>query len=106
MARFLNGDWGTGLLLEYVFLEVVNVLLVRRDLETAVRLGRILLEAKELDFVPCSEIFLNTVGEFSAQVGTKLSFVDCAIASVAWRRAEGKILPFDGELLRLCGTRL
>jgi predicted nucleic acid-binding protein len=35
MERFLNGEWGRGLLLEYVFLEVATVLLIRRDLAVA-----------------------------------------------------------------------
>ena len=33
LSRFLPGEWGRGLLLEYVFLEVTTVLLVRRDRE-------------------------------------------------------------------------
>ena len=36
MDQFLAGTWGKGLLLEYVFLEIVTVLLIRRDLATAV----------------------------------------------------------------------
>jgi len=41
---------GRGLLLEYVFLEVATVLLVRRDLGVVARVGRLLLDAEELDF--------------------------------------------------------
>ena len=44
---------------EYVFLEIVTVLLVRRDLEAAVRVGQLLLEAQELEFVLCSDLFLD-----------------------------------------------
>ena len=57
MDRFLNGEWGRGLLLEYVFLEVATVLLVRRNLDVSTRVGRLLLEADELEFVPCSDLF-------------------------------------------------
>ena len=57
MREFLDGRWEMGLLPEHVFLEVVTVLLVRRDLATAIRTGRLLLEAKELEFVPfCPDI--------------------------------------------------
>jgi hypothetical protein len=52
------------LLLEYVFLEVVTVLLVRRDLAVATRVGRLLLDAEELEFVPCSDLFLETLQTF------------------------------------------
>jgi len=51
MKRFLDGEWGLELLLEYVFLEVTTVLLVRRDLATAARVGALLLDADELSFV-------------------------------------------------------
>jgi len=50
MRDFLDGRWGKGLLLEYVFLEVVAVLLVRTDLATAASVGGILpspLSAKQ-----------------------------------------------------------
>ena len=97
MAEFLAGRWGRGLLLEYVFLEVVTVLLVRRDLATATQVGRILLDAAELEFVPCSDIFLATVEGFATQAGTRLSFVDMAIATVAKVRAGGLVLTFDEE---------
>jgi hypothetical protein len=46
MDRFLAGTWGRGLLLEYVFLEITTVLMLRRDLSVATRVGRILLLPK------------------------------------------------------------
>ncbi len=67
MKRFLAGEWGRGLLLEYVFLEVATVLLVRRDLGVAARVGRLLLDADELDFVPCSDLFIDAFEMFTHQ---------------------------------------
>ena len=67
MRRFLAAEWGKGLLLEYVFLEVVTVLMLRLDLSAAIHVGRILLDAEELDFVPCSDLFLETLDCFSRQ---------------------------------------
>ena len=98
MDRFLAGEWGRGLLLEYVFLEVATVLLVRRDLEVASRVGRLLLDAEELEFVPCSDMFSETFKAFTVQESTRLSFADAAIAHVARHRADGLVLTFDGEL--------
>lgn len=57
MADLVAGTWGRALLLEYVFVEVVTVLLVRRDLATATSVAALLLESREADFVPCSEVF-------------------------------------------------
>jgi predicted nucleic acid-binding protein len=104
MEKFLGGQWGHGLLLEYVFLELLTVLLVRRDVAVATRVGRILLDAQELDFVPCSDIFLETAAIFSTQIGTRLSFADAAIVSVARSRAGGCILTFDEEFRKVSGV--
>ena len=57
MDQLLAGRWGQALLLEYVFLEVVTVLLVRRGHDVASRVGTLLLDAPEIDFVPCSDSF-------------------------------------------------
>ena len=106
MERFLTGEWGRGLLLEYVFLEVATVLLIRRDLGVAARVGRLLLDADELDFVPCSDLFSDAFEMFTHQVGTRLSFADAAIAHVAQERADGLVLTFDEEFSKLPGIRI
>jgi predicted nucleic acid-binding protein len=103
MADFLDGKWGTGLLLEYVFLEVVTVLLVRRDLALAAQVGDALLNAAELEFVPCSEVFVATRRAFAAQRGTRLSFTDTAIAT-AEARADRRVLTFDEKFRPLAGV--
>jgi predicted nucleic acid-binding protein len=106
MDRFLAGTWGRGLLLEYVYLEIMTVLLLRRDLSVAARVGRILLDAAELEFVPCSDLFIETIESFSSQSGTRLSFADAAIASIARSRADGLILSFDEEFRKIAGLRV
>jgi predicted nucleic acid-binding protein len=106
MEEFLAGRWGEGLLLEYVFLEVMTVLSVRRDLATAARAGQILLGARELEFIPCSDIFQETVERFSKQTLTRLSFADAAITSVARRRAGGQILTFDAGFRKVRGLHV
>lgn len=106
MHRFLAGAWGQGLLLEYVYLEIVTVLLVRRDLSIATRIGRVLLNADELEFVPCSDLFLETVEAFSTQAGTRLSFADVAITGVARSRADGRILSFDEEFKKVSDLQI
>jgi predicted nucleic acid-binding protein len=106
MERFLTGEWGRGLLLEYVFLEVATVLLVRRDLGVATRVGRLLLDADELDFVPCSALFSDAFEMFTHQGSTRLSFADAAIAHLAQKRAAGLVLTFDEEFAKLPGIRV
>ncbi len=106
MDRLLSGAWGSGLLLEYVFLEVVTVLLLRRDLAVANEVARILLDARELEFVPCSDLFLDVTKGFTTQSKTRLSFTDIAIMNVALDRTDGHILTFDKEFGKIGGLRI
>lgn len=106
LDQFLAGKWGRGLLLEYVFLEVTTVLSVRRGLRVAARVGTILLDAKELEFVPCSDLFPEIFRVFREQTRTKLSFADSAIAYVAHQRAGGLVLTFDEELGKVSGIQM
>lgn len=101
MVHLIAGQWGRALLLEYVFLEVVTVLRARRDLTLASSVGGILLGAKEVDFVPCSEFFLEAFDEFRRQDTAQLSLVDAAILTVARRSSPGYIATFDQDF-RAC----
>lgn len=105
MVQLLAGSWGRALLLEYVFLEVVTVLSVRRDPSSAVRAGRTLLTAREVIFVPCTDVFLDAWGLFQEQ-RAPLSFADAAIAVVARQRAEGRVLTFDAGFRTVDGLTL
>jgi predicted nucleic acid-binding protein len=95
MRRFLAAEWGKGLLLEYVFLEVVTVLLARRGRESALEAAHHLLTARELELVPCSEIFHATLVTFRAQRGRRLSFTDAAIVTVARQLERALVATFD-----------
>jgi hypothetical protein len=72
MGRFLLGEWSRGLLLEYVFLEVVTVLLVRRDLAVAAKIGRLLLDAGELEEERAGSLMLPFDTEFAKVPGIRV----------------------------------
>ncbi len=97
MNDIAAGQWGRSLLLEYVFVEVVTVLMARRGLDVATRVGEILLGAREIDFVACSDVFLDALDVFRTQSSGGLSFADAAIVSVARSRAEGQVATFDTD---------
>jgi predicted nucleic acid-binding protein len=103
MADLLGDRWGRGLLLEYVFLEVVTVIMARRGPSAADSVAGVLIEARELELVPCSGLFLDAVDTFRGQRDTRLSFVDAAIVNVARTRADGLVATFDSELSGLEG---
>jgi predicted nucleic acid-binding protein len=97
MERLVAGEWGTALLLEYVFLEVVTVLVARRGRDVAVRVATVLLEAREVELVPSSDMFLDVVETFRAQSHGRLSFTDAAIVTVARRRDARFVATFDRD---------
>ena len=106
MVHLVGGKWGRVLLLEYVFLEVVTVLLARRGHPTAVAVGNTLLQAAEVDFIPCSELFLDALDVFQSQKSGVLSFVDAAIVAAAQTRADGHIATFDRDFSDVPGLTL
>ncbi len=106
MRELMAGEWGRALLLEYVFLEVVTVLLARRGLEVASAVATTLLQAREVDFVPCSDLFLDTLEAFRNQGDRKLSFTDAAIVTVAQRSAGGLVATFDNDFQTIQGITM
>lgn len=103
MEEIISGRWEQSLLLEYVFLEVVTVLLARRGLAVAANVASILLQAHELDFVPCSAFFLDSYETFRSQGNARLSFTDAAIVTLARREDVGVIATFDGDFKQIEG---
>lgn len=104
MLRLVGGEWGRALLLEYVFLEVVTVLMARRDLSVASEVGSRLLTAREVEFVPCSDFFFETLQTFRNQPAGRLSFTDAAIVTVARRHAPGLVATFDTDFSGIPGV--
>lgn len=95
MTQFLEGEWGDGVLLEYVFLELVTVIQVRIDHGTAVRVADQMMAAAELVFIPCSDVFLPSLETFRAEGQRGLSFADAAVVTVARKVADGRVGTFD-----------
>ena len=98
MVALRRGDFGRLLLIEYVFLEVVTVLLARRGHRAALDVADILLDAEEVDFLPCSDIFPAALREFRARAAARLSFADAAIVAAAFRNEAQFIATFDEGL--------
>lgn len=97
MGRVIAGEWGGALLLEYVLVEVITVLLARRGLEVADRVAVTLLEARDIEFVPCSDLFVEALHTFRGQRHGTLSFTDATIVTVARRRDARFVATFDAD---------
>lgn len=103
MVHLVAGEWGRPQLLEYVFLEVVTVLRARLGVAVALDVGERLLDANEIDFVPCSSIFVEALGIFRREVAD-LSFTDAAIVAVARSDKKGFVATFDRDFSRVSGV--
>lgn len=90
-----DGAWGRALLPEYVFVELTTVLAARRSLVAAVVVGDALLRAREIDFIPSSELFDRAFDVFRAQGAMGLSFTDAAIVAVARQFGAEYVASFD-----------
>ena len=104
MVPIIAGKWGGAALIEYVFLEVVTVLLARRGRAIAADVGTKLLQAREVDFLPCSDLFLDALEIFRSQPGDNLSFTDSAIVAVALRHPPGFVATFDRDFRGIEGV--
>ena len=106
MVHLSAGHWGQALLLEYVFLEIVTVLRVRRDVAVAAEVADQLLQAREVDFVPCSDFFAETLSTFRTE-SAPLSLVDAAIVTVARRdKKGGYVATFDADFNDIAGIKV
>lgn len=85
---------------------MVTVLEARVELAVAVDVGERLLQARELVFFPCSDVFLPTFETFRGQGGRGWSFVDAAIATVARRHPPGRVATFDAGFQGLDGIEV
>lgn len=106
MRTVAEGGFGPALLPEYVALETLTVLASRRGLDKAVEAAEALLAAREFEFVPCSDVFLDAYARFKGQPSAKLSLADEAIVVIAERRGARHVATFDEDFRRVPGLKV
>ena len=62
-----------------------------------------LLQAREVEFVPCSDLFLDALRTFRRE-GAPLSLADAAIVTVARRERHGYVATFDKDFRSVSGV--
>lgn len=91
------GEFGIGVISEFVFSEVTTVLALRKNMEAAKEVGDVLLEAREIEIMKASEVFERSWEIFSNQENTGLSFVDASNLACMEKRGIRKIATFDKD---------
>lgn len=95
-----SGEYGIGVISEFVFSEVTTVLALRKSMEAAKEVGNVLLEAKEIEIMKASEVFERSWYIFTNQKNTALSFVDASNLACMEKKKIKKIATFDKDFLK------
>jgi predicted nucleic acid-binding protein len=95
-----SGEYGIGVISEFVFSEVTTVLALRKSMEAAKEVGNVLLEAREIEIMKASEVFERSWDIFTNQKNTALSFVDASNLACMEKKKIRKIATFDKDFLR------
>ena len=106
MPDLTGGVHGRVLPLEYVFLEVVSVLLARCGHALALDAADTLPDAQEVDFLPRSESFQHARDVFRTGTTARLCFTDAALVAAARRHEREFIATFDEGFRRIEGLKL
>ncbi|MCX9012995.1 MAG: PIN domain-containing protein [Candidatus Methanoperedens sp.] len=100
------GEYGIGVISEFVFSEVTTVLALRRNMEAAKEVGNVLLEAREIEIMRASEVFERSWEIFSNQENTGLSFVDASNLACMEIRKIRKIATFDKDFIKIMSVEV
>jgi len=95
------GEYGIGVISEFVFSEVTTVLALRKNMEAAKEVGNVLLEAREIEIMKASEVFERTWDIFTHQEDTALSFVDASNLACMEKSTIRKIATFDRDFVKI-----
>ena len=102
IAKDINiGKYGAPVITDYIFDEVVTVMLIKtKNLMKVIELGGILLNATSL-FKIDEDAFNLAWNIFKAQLKPSLSFTDCTSIAVCRINGISNIVPFDKKFYEL-----
>jgi len=95
------GEYGVGVISEFVFSEVTTVLALRKSMGTAKEVGNVLLEAREIEIMKASDVFEVSWEIFTNQENTGLSFVDASNLACMKLKKIRKIATFDKNFVKI-----
>ncbi|MFZ3060209.1 MAG: PIN domain-containing protein [Candidatus Methanoperedens sp.] len=95
------GDYGIGIISEFVFSEVTTVVALRKSMEAAKEVGNVLLEAREIEIMKASEVFERSWEIFSNREDSGLSFVDASNLACMEMRKIRMIATFDKDFVKI-----
>ena len=96
-----KGNYGKAVISEFIFSEVTTVLALKINLDAAVEVGNVLLDAREIEIVKASDVFERAWDIFREQRNTNFSFVDTSILACVELGNIKRIATFDKDFLKI-----
>ena len=96
-----KGKYGKAVISEFIFSEVTTVLALKINMDVAVEVGNVLLDAREIEIVKASDVFERAWEIFKEQGNTNFSFVDASILACMELGNIKRIATFDKDFLKI-----
>lgn len=105
MKEIIAGKYGSPVISDYIFDEIMTVLFNKLNLNTAIKIGDNVLSV--FDWLIVDEnLFLDSFEIFKNQKNTKLSFTDCSNLALMKFRDVRDIATFDEDFLKIDGINV
>ena len=99
MTKITNGDYGNPIISDYIFDEIVNVILQKLGLSSTKEIGELLINS--VDIYHVGKLFEESWKIFKNQKNTNLSFTDCSILALMTKEKINYIATFDEGFSKL-----
>jgi len=96
-----KGKYGKAVISEFILSEVTTVLALKINLDAAVEVGNVLLDAREIEIMKASDVFERAWEIFRDQGNTNFSFVDTSILACMELGNIKRIATFDKDFLTI-----
>ena len=96
-----KGNYGKAVISEFILSEVTTVLALKINLDAAVEVGNVLLDAREIEIMKASDVFERAWEIFRDQGNTNFSFVDTSILACMELGNIKRIATFDKDFLTI-----
>jgi len=100
MVDIAEGKYGMPIISDYIFDEIVTVILNKASFQDASEIGNMLIISADISYMD-KDLFNNSWKTFQDQENTKLSFTDCSILTLMKNKGIKQIATFDKDFSKI-----
>ena len=100
MIEIAQGRYGMPIISDYIFDEVVTVMMIKSELSTAKDIGNTLIISAIVDYIDRG-IFNKSWEIFQNQKNTRFSFTDCSLLAIMDKENIKHIATFDKDFSKI-----